>query len=73
MARQAGQMEELLDPSLYAEFQLKEITRCMEVGLLCTQFKPADRPAMSDVLAMLDGKKKLRTPKQPGYTKGRKA
>ncbi|KAL6908116.1 hypothetical protein ACP4OV_002286 [Aristida adscensionis] len=72
MARQAGQMKELLDPALYEESQLKEIKRCTEVGLLCTQFKPADRPTMPDILAMLDGKKKLPTPKKPAYIKGAK-
>ncbi|KAK8448149.1 hypothetical protein SEVIR_8G234767v4 [Setaria viridis] len=43
----------------------------MEVGLLCTQFNPANRPTMGDVLEMLNGKKELPTPRKPRYTKRR--
>ncbi|CAL5020461.1 unnamed protein product [Urochloa decumbens] len=66
---QAGGMMELHDPSLFDEPQLKEIERCIEVGLLCTQFEPADRPDMVEALEMVRGKKMLRTPVRPGYTK----
>ncbi|CAL4986084.1 unnamed protein product [Urochloa decumbens] len=67
--RQAGGMMELHDPSQFDEPQLKEIERCIEVGLLCTQFEPADRPDMVEALEMVRGKKMLRTPVGPGYTK----
>ena len=63
-------MEDLFDLSLYKESQLTEIKRCLEIGLLCTQFEPAKRPTMAEVLDMLNGKKQLATPKQPEYTKG---
>lgn len=66
---QAGAMNGLFDPLLCDQSQLKEIKRCMEIGLLCTQKKPTDRPTMPDVLQMLNGKKKLPTPKLPGYIK----
>ncbi|PUZ45732.1 hypothetical protein GQ55_8G248300 [Panicum hallii var. hallii] len=69
--RESKPMEDLFDLSLYKESQLTEIKRCLEVGLLCTQFAPADRPTMAEVLDMLNGKKQLATPKQPGYTRGR--
>lgn len=62
-------MEELLDPSLCAESQLKEVRRRMEIGLLCTQSDRGDRPPVLDVVEMLDNKKELPTPKQPKYTK----
>ncbi|CAL4990471.1 unnamed protein product [Urochloa decumbens] len=68
-ARQAGGTMELLDPSLFDMPQLKEIERCVAVGLLCTQFDPTDRPGMVDALEMLCGEKALRTPVRPGYTK----
>lgn len=69
--RESKPMEDLFDLSLYKESQLTEIKRCLEVGLLCTQFAPAERPTMAEVLDMLNGKKQLATPKQPGYTRGR--
>ncbi|CAL4978905.1 unnamed protein product [Urochloa decumbens] len=71
-AREAGQMEELLDP-LCSESQVNEARRCLEIGLLCTQSDGADRPTMLDVVEMLDSKRELPTPKQQEYTKGRSA
>ena len=67
-ARQAGpRMKELFDPSLlYGDDQL-EMEKCMEIGLLCTQYDREDRPTMLDVLEMLDGNKILWTPKKPAY------
>ncbi|KAF8738585.1 hypothetical protein HU200_013958 [Digitaria exilis] len=67
-ARQAGRMAELLDLSVLDEQQLKEIERCLQVGLLCIQFDPADRPDMLEVIQMLRGERDLRTLVRPGYT-----
>ncbi|CAL4982813.1 unnamed protein product [Urochloa decumbens] len=70
--RDNQQMDELFEPSLFEESQLMEIKRCLEIGLLCTQFEWAERPTTMEVLDMLNGKKiRLRTPKQPEYTKAR--
>jgi len=66
-AWEAGQMEEVFDPKLYEGSQLREIKRCVEVGLLCLQSDRADRPTMADVLEMLHGKKRLPTLKKPAY------
>ncbi|KAF8665919.1 hypothetical protein HU200_054004 [Digitaria exilis] len=61
-------MDELFDTELFGdESQLMEITRCLEIALLCTQFDPADRPHMEDVLQMLHGQKELPIPKKPSY------
>ncbi|KAG2559160.1 hypothetical protein PVAP13_8NG313800 [Panicum virgatum] len=73
VAREAGRMEDLLDPSLCLESQLREARRCLEIGLLCTQSDRADRPTMLDVVEMLETEKELPTPKQPKYTEGRSA
>ncbi|CAO2150029.1 unnamed protein product [Urochloa humidicola] len=70
-AREAGRMAELLDQSLCGEGELAQVGRCMEIGLLCAQEKPADRPAMADVLQMLNGEKAMMTPIRPEYTKRR--
>ncbi|CAL4990430.1 unnamed protein product [Urochloa decumbens] len=70
--RKSQQMGELFESSLFEESQLTEIKRCLEIGLLCTEFEWATRPTMADVLDMLNGKKGLlRTPKRPEYTKER--
>ncbi|KAK9938297.1 hypothetical protein M0R45_015046 [Rubus argutus] len=59
---------ELLDPSLddsYVEF---EVLRCIQVGLLCVQKLPSDRPVMSSVVFMLSNEgATLPEPKEPGF------
>ncbi|XP_066334449.1 cysteine-rich receptor-like protein kinase 10 [Miscanthus floridulus] len=69
--REHQQIGELFDPSMFDESQLTEIKRCLEIGLLCTQFESAKRPTMASVLEILSGKKELTTPRQPEYTKAR--
>ena len=45
-----------------------EAVRCIQVGLLCVQKRPEDRPLMSAVLFMLDSENpSLPQPKQPGF------
>ncbi|CAL4990453.1 unnamed protein product [Urochloa decumbens] len=51
-AREAVRME-LFDPLCCDTSQLMDIKRCMEVGLLCIEHEPKDRPAMEEVISML--------------------
>lgn len=45
-----------------------EALRCIQVGLLCVQKHPEERPLMSSVLIMLDSENAiLPQPKQPGF------
>ncbi|XP_062087413.1 G-type lectin S-receptor-like serine/threonine-protein kinase At4g27290 isoform X2 [Humulus lupulus] len=45
-----------------------EAVRCIQVGLLCVQKRPEERPLMSAVLFMLDSENpSLPQPKQPGF------
>ena len=56
-------VEDLLAPSLHDEPELKEIKRCMKIGVQCAAKERIDRPTMGDVVDMLDGNKQLqRTP-----------
>uniref|UniRef100_M8CIT5 Serine-threonine/tyrosine-protein kinase catalytic domain-containing protein n=2 Tax=Aegilops tauschii TaxID=37682 RepID=M8CIT5_AEGTA len=55
-------MDSLLDPSSRDESELKEIKRCMDIGLQCTAKERTERPTMSDVIDLLDGKELLRKP-----------
>ncbi|CAD6252785.1 unnamed protein product [Miscanthus lutarioriparius] len=57
------------DPLLFGESQLVEIKRCIKLGLLCAQHEWRDRPTMADVLLMLNGEKRVLTPKKPAYIK----
>ena len=47
-----------------------EVIRCINVGPLCVQQKPEDRPEMSSVVLMLNGEKALPKPKVPGFYTG---
>lgn len=44
-----------------------EVIRCIQVGLLCVQHRPEDRPDMSSVVLMLNGEKSLPKPKIPAF------
>ncbi|RYR40446.1 hypothetical protein Ahy_A09g046199 isoform A [Arachis hypogaea] len=54
---------ELLDEELKEGCIPTEVIRCIQVGLLCVQQRPENRPDMSSVILMLDGEKPLPMPK----------
>ncbi|XP_028195299.1 G-type lectin S-receptor-like serine/threonine-protein kinase At4g27290 [Glycine soja] len=58
---------ELLDEVLGEQCTTFEVIRCIQVGLLCVQQRPEDRPGMSSVVLMLNGDKLLPKPKIPGF------
>ncbi|KAK7257255.1 hypothetical protein RIF29_31100 [Crotalaria pallida] len=58
---------ELLDEVLGELCTPSEVIRCIQVGLLCVQQRPKDRPDMSSVVLMLNGEKLLPKPKVPGF------
>ncbi|KAL7213298.1 hypothetical protein ACSBR2_015920 [Camellia fascicularis] len=51
---------------------MSEVIKCIQIGLLCVQQRPEDRPTMSYVVSILDNESAiLPRPKQPGfYTEG---
>ncbi|KAL6642582.1 hypothetical protein ACP70R_020763 [Stipagrostis hirtigluma subsp. patula] len=59
---------ELVDASLVPKCHSEEMMRCINIALLCVQENAADRPTMSDVVAMLSSKIMiLAEPKKPAY------
>ncbi|KAL0917377.1 hypothetical protein M5K25_012431 [Dendrobium thyrsiflorum] len=63
---------ELVDPLIRDSCELKEVSRCINVGLLCVQDQAKDRPTMSSVVKMLE----LRTtthpvPREPIFALGK--
>ena len=58
---------ELIDKSIGVNYNLSEILRSINVGLLCVQHSPEDRPSMSAVVQMLGSESALPQPKQPGF------
>jgi hypothetical protein len=59
---------QIVDTSLTVECHTLEIMRCINIVLLCVQENAADRPNMSDVVAMLSSESMtLPEPKHPAY------
>ncbi|KAJ8754337.1 hypothetical protein K2173_002788 [Erythroxylum novogranatense] len=59
---------ELMDPTLGDPPSTSMVLRYINIGLLCVQEKPSDRPTMSDVISMIINEHApLSTPKQPAF------
>nr|POF04787.1 g-type lectin s-receptor-like serine/threonine-protein kinase [Quercus suber] len=55
----------IVDPLLDEAYPANEVSRCIQIGLLCVQEHPTDRPTMSTVVFMLGNDTHLPSPKQP--------
>ncbi|KAJ6918074.1 hypothetical protein NC651_012329 [Populus alba x Populus x berolinensis] len=64
----ANKALDLMDPSLGDPPSTATLLRYINIGLLCVQESPADRPTMSDVIPMIVA---LPEPKQPAFVAGR--
>ncbi|KAG7978083.1 hypothetical protein I3843_05G064500 [Carya illinoinensis] len=62
---------ELMDLTIGYPPSTSMMSRFINIGLLCVQEKPADRPTMSDVVSMISNQHTpLPVPKQPAFTIG---
>jgi hypothetical protein len=60
---------ELMDPTIGYPSSSSIIMRFINIGLLCVQENPTDRPTMLDVVLMISNEHALLpTPKQPAFT-----
>ncbi|XP_050213935.2 G-type lectin S-receptor-like serine/threonine-protein kinase At1g61370 [Mercurialis annua] len=60
---------DMIDEVVADSYFTAEVSRCVNVGLLCVQDHAADRPNMAAVVTMLSGEKtNLPQPKQPTFT-----
>ncbi|GJZ20765.1 G-type lectin S-receptor-like serine/threonine-protein kinase [Tanacetum coccineum] len=62
-----GKSIELIDSRFAESSNPSEVLRSIEVGLLCVQQSPEDRPNMSSVVLMLGNEGALPKPKQPAF------
>ncbi|CDY34651.1 BnaC08g42100D [Brassica napus] len=63
-----GETASLADPTIFDECFEKEITNCVQIGLLCVQEIASDRPNVSTVIWMLTTENtNLPEPKQPAF------
>ncbi|CAI0389389.1 unnamed protein product [Linum tenue] len=64
----AGRALEIADSSTMGEsYSADQMMRCIQVGLLCVQESPTDRPTMSNVVSMLGNATTLPSPKEPAF------
>ena len=62
----------LIDPTISESTFHAEVLKCIQLGLLCVQEIPEDRPSVSMVLSMIESKvTDLPRPSQPGFTQRR--
>ncbi|XP_030929143.1 G-type lectin S-receptor-like serine/threonine-protein kinase At4g03230 [Quercus lobata] len=60
---------DLMDETLRDTCIADQFVKCLNIGLLCVQHDPSDRPTMSIIIKMLDGETaNLPTPKQPAFS-----
>ncbi|CAJ2665707.1 unnamed protein product [Trifolium pratense] len=57
----------LIDDNLKDTCILNEALRCIQIGLLCLQQHPDDRPNMTSVVVMLSSNNVLPQPHEPGF------
>ncbi|OWM77555.1 hypothetical protein CDL15_Pgr016953 [Punica granatum] len=62
-----GSSLDIVDPSMGNMYPDCEVLRCIQIGLLCVQECPMDRPTMSVVVHMLGTNVTLPSPKQPAF------
>ncbi|XP_043806262.1 receptor-like serine/threonine-protein kinase SD1-8 isoform X2 [Manihot esculenta] len=63
-----GNEAEIIDPSMNGTCRPEEAVRFIQVGLLCIQEDPTDRPTMSSVVLMLSSDTQtLPSPKEPAF------
>ncbi|XP_035542136.1 G-type lectin S-receptor-like serine/threonine-protein kinase At1g11300 [Juglans regia] len=64
-----GRSVELMDSTIGCSSSTSTPVRYINIGLLCVQESPADRPDMRDVVSMISNEHSpLPTPKQPAFT-----
>ncbi|KAF8403379.1 hypothetical protein HHK36_011481 [Tetracentron sinense] len=67
-----GKALELVDAVMEDSYVVSQVMKCIQVGLLCVQKYPGDRPIMSSVVVMLSNESvTMPQPKQPGFFTGR--
>ena len=63
-----GTIAQIADPSLGRHCPMAEVLKCVNIGLLCVQQSPADRPSMSVVVVMLGSDTvTVEAPYKPAY------
>ncbi|XP_074570598.1 receptor-like serine/threonine-protein kinase SD1-8 [Curcuma longa] len=64
-----GKVLDLVDEAIGHSFSMAEVLKCINIGLLCVEERPEDRPTLSSILLMLSNDSaQLPQPKQPAFS-----
>ena len=62
---------DIVDPLLMESCRASEVQKCIQIGLLCVQEDPTDRPTISTMVALLASESmELSPPRQPALSVG---
>jgi hypothetical protein len=63
---------EMMEPTIGYPSSTSVLLKFVNIGILCVQESPTDRPTMLSVVSMISNEHSpLPTPKQPAFTRGR--
>nr|XP_023924672.1 G-type lectin S-receptor-like serine/threonine-protein kinase RKS1 [Quercus suber] len=62
-----GKALDIVDSSLGQAYPADEVSRCIQIGLLCVQEQAMDRPTMIEIVFMLGNETPLPAPKKPAF------
>ena len=62
-----GKALDIVDSTWDEEFSAHEVSRCIQIGLLCVQEQAIDRPTMLDVVFMLGNETAIPSPNKPAF------
>jgi type IV secretory pathway protease TraF len=63
-----GTITQIADPSLGRHYPVAEVLKCVNIGLLCVQQNPTDRPSMSAIVVMFGSDTvAVEAPYRPAY------
>ncbi|PON46524.1 S-receptor-like serine/threonine-protein kinase [Trema orientale] len=62
-----GKALEIVDESFNESYPSDQVSRCIQIGLLCVQELAVERPTMLDVVFMLRNETPLPSPKRPAF------
>jgi hypothetical protein len=60
--QEKGELISLVDPVLGYDYSVKQEMIILDLAMLCTNPSPTLRPAMSEVVKILEGKSKMKAP-----------
>ena len=62
-----GKALDIVDSSLGQAYPAHEVSRCIQIGLLCVQEQATDRPTMVEIVFMLGNETTLPAPNKPAF------